>query len=224
MVDKRKPAAKPPAKAPVKPRKPDKKKTITAAILFFLLVVTGFLAYGQWFNPKPATALVVMETSMGVIELELYPDKAPDTVRNFLQYVKEGFYDGTVFHRVVNAATFKIVQGGGFTADAQPKTTHAPIKLETSGGLKNKAWSIAMARTSIPDSATSQFYFNLIDHSALDASPGNLGYAVFGKITQGTDVVGKINGVATGIREVPGQGNYSDWPTKDVVIQRAYVK
>jgi cyclophilin family peptidyl-prolyl cis-trans isomerase len=165
---------------------------------------------------------VVFETSKGVIEMELYQDKAPVTVNNFIKYVEAKFYDGTVFHRVVNLQNFRVVQGGGFTADGIQKTTNPPIKLEATG-LKNLKGTIAMARSANPDSATSQFYFNVIDHSSLDPSSGNSGYAVFGKVVQGWDIVESIAGVTTGTKTINGN-DYEDWPTQDIIIQRAYVK
>lgn len=162
------------------------------------------------------TATVIIETSKGNIEAELYPDKAPITVKNFLEYASEGFYDGTVFHRVMPGF---MIQGGGFTPDGKQKPTHEQIKLESSNGLKNKVGTIAMALTSIPDSATSQFFINVADNGFLDYAPGNDGYAVFGKVTSGMDVVNKIVAVKTSTR-----GPNGDWPVEDVVIKKVYVR
>ncbi|MBI3036523.1 peptidyl-prolyl cis-trans isomerase [Candidatus Woesearchaeota archaeon] len=161
-------------------------------------------------------ATVIIETNKGKIEVELYPDKAPITVKNFLDYVNEGFYDGTVFHRVIPGF---MIQGGGFTPDGAQKPTHEQIKLESSNGLKNKVGTIAMARTNIPDSASSQFFINIADNSPLDYNPGNDGYAVFGTVTKGMDVVNAIAAVKTSSR-----GPYDDWPIEDVVIKKVSVK
>jgi peptidyl-prolyl cis-trans isomerase A (cyclophilin A) len=149
-------------------------------------------------NPAATKAPhVLMKTSLGDITLEIYPDKAPVTAKNFLEYVDAKFYDGTIFHRVI--PTF-MIQGGGFTPDLQQKPTRAPIKNEAGNGLKNAAGTIAMARTSVVDSATSQFFINTVDNAFLDHrddSPAGFGYAVFGKVVDGMDVVKKIAGVAT---------------------------
>lgn len=160
--------------------------------------------------------VVVMETNKGVMEVELDADKAPVTVKNFLEYANAGFYDGTVFHRVIPGF---MIQGGGFTPDAVEKETSAAIKLEASNGLKNLRGTIAMARTSDPDSATSQFFINLADNAFLDAAPGNDGYAVFGKVVSGMAVVDSIAKVSTRTR-----GPHDDWPLEDVAITRAYLK
>jgi cyclophilin family peptidyl-prolyl cis-trans isomerase len=199
----------------------NKKRGLALAFIFIFLVSSA-VAFSGLFT-KPAAQSVVFETTLGTIEVELYADKAPVTVSNFVRYVDEHFYDGTVFHRVTNLAGFKVVQGGGFTATAAKPATHEAIKLETGGGLKNLKGTIAMARSSAANSATSQFYFNVIDHPGLDPSPGVSGYAVFGKVVQGWDVVEKIDAVTTGIRTVGGY-QYADWPISDVVITRAYAK
>ena len=151
---------------------------------------------GQSANP-----VVVMKTSEGVIRIELWPDKAPATVKNFLQYVDEGFYNGTIFHRVIDGF---MIQGGGFIPDMTQKPAHAPVKNEASADLKNDTGTIAMARTNVVDSATAQFFINVADNAFLnhrDNSPGGFGYAVFGKVVSGMDVVNKIKGVAT---QTPG--------------------
>lgn len=160
--------------------------------------------------------VVVLKTNMGDIELELDGDKAPVTVENFLGYVKDGFYDGTIFHRVIGDF---MIQGGGFTEDGLQKETKPPIKLEAGNGLSNLRYTVAMARTSNPDSATSQFFINVKDNRNLDAGRGSDGYAVFGKVVSGQDVVDKIKEVPTGTRGVHG-----DWPKEDVVIEKAYLK
>lgn len=154
---------------------------------------------------------VIMETSKGNITLELDQDKAPESVRNFLVYVDEGFYSSTVFHRVINGF---MIQGGGMTADLQQKKGHDPIQNEAKNGLKNTRGTIAMARTSAPHSATSQFFINHKDNKALDyPSPDGWGYAVFGKVTEGMDVVDAIANAPTGTK-----GMYSDVPTETISI------
>ena len=159
-------------------------------------------------------AKVRLNTSAGDIVLELYADKAPKSVENFLQYVRDKHYDGTVFHRVIDGF---MIQGGGFTADLQQKPTRAPIPLEASNGLKNDRGTIAMARTPNPNSATAQFFINLVDNNALNApSPDGHGYAVFGKVKSGMDVVEKIRGVAVG-----NQGPHQNVPKTPVTILKA---
>ncbi|WP_027996569.1 peptidylprolyl isomerase [Simplicispira psychrophila] len=144
---------------------------------------------------------VKLATSMGDIVVQLDPAKAPKTVANFLQYVKDKHYDGTIFHRVINGF---MIQGGGFTPDMAQKPVRAPIALEAANGLKNDKYTIAMARTSDPQSATAQFFINVKDNASLNApQPDGHGYAVFGKVVQGSDVVDKIKAVATGSQDVP---------------------
>jgi cyclophilin family peptidyl-prolyl cis-trans isomerase len=157
---------------------------------------------------------VKLETSMGDIVIELDEEKAPVTVKNFLQYMEDGFYDGTIFHRVI--PNF-MIQGGGFTSDMQRKATQPAIVNEAANGLKNDRGTIAMARTNDPDSATSQFFINHRDNGSLNyAGPGNPGYAVFGRVVEGMDVVDKIAAVKTTRR-----GPYSDVPVEPVVIKSA---
>lgn len=168
----------------------------------FLLVscLLAFVALGATWAQAPAkpSPKIQLSTSMGAIVIELYPDKAPKTVENFLQYVQDKHYDGTVFHRVIDGF---MIQGGGFKADMVQKPTRAPIPLEAANGLKNDRGTIAMARTNVPDSATSQFFINLVDNANLNAPlPDGHGYAVFGKVVSGLDVVDKIRAVATGMR------------------------
>ena len=158
--------------------------------------------------------VVLMETSLGNIKIELDQAKAPVTVKNFLSYVDEKFYDGTIFHRVINNF---MIQGGGFTQDMQQKKTNAPVKNEAGNGLKNKRGTIAMARTMVVDSATAQFFINVIDNDFLDhrdETPQGFGYAVFGKVLEGMDVVDKIKAVRTGSK----MGS-SDVPLEAVVIK-----
>jgi peptidyl-prolyl cis-trans isomerase B (cyclophilin B) len=154
----------------------------------------------------------------GVITLELDEQKAPKTVANFLSYVKKGHYDGTIFHRVIDGF---MVQGGGFAPGMSQKRTDAPIENEANNGLKNQKYSVAMARTSDPHSASAQFFINVADNDFLDhksPTPQGWGYAVFGKVVGGQDVVDRIKGVATGNR-----GGHGDVPTQDVVIEKAVV-
>lgn len=150
---------------------------------------------------------------MGDIVVELNKEKAPISVANFLNYVDKGHYSGTIFHRVISGF---MIQGGGFDADLKEKKTDAPIKNEWQNGLKNDAYTIAMARTSVPDSATCQFYINSVNNPALDAPRGGAAYAVFGKVVSGTDVVDKIRAVKTGFKN--GMG---DVPVETVLITKA---
>ena len=155
--------------------------------------------------------VVVMDTSMGTIKIELYPDKAPQTVKNFLGYVDDKFYDGTVFHRVIPGF---MIQGGGFEPGMKEKQTKSPIKNESDNGLANERGTIAMARTSDPDSATAQFFINVKDNPGLNASGGRPGYAVFGKVIDGMDVADKIVNVQTTTR-----GRNENVPETDVIIK-----
>jgi len=165
-------------------------------------------------NAQLATPQVRLATSMGDIVVQLDPAKAPKTVENFLAYVQGKHYDGTVFHRVIDGF---MIQGGGFTADMVQKPTKAPIALEANNGLKNDTYTIAMARTANPNSATAQFFINVKDNAMLNApNPDGYGYAVFGKVVQGTEVVDKIKAVATGNR-----GPHQNVPTTPVVINSA---
>ncbi|CAM8655635.1 PpiB Peptidyl-prolyl cis-trans isomerase (rotamase) - cyclophilin family [Comamonadaceae bacterium] len=157
---------------------------------------------------------VVFQTTQGNFTVEVYPDKSPKTVENFLRYVKDKHYNGTVFHRVI--PNF-MVQGGGFTPNMQQKTTRDPISLEANNGLKNDRGTIAMARTANPQSATAQFFINVVDNQNLNAPrPDGHGYAVFGKVVQGMDVIDKIRGVPT-----TNAGMYQDVPQTPVVINSA---
>lgn len=160
--------------------------------------------------------IVELTTSAGVIRLELDDAKAPQTVANFLAYVNKGHYDGTVFHRVIKSF---MIQGGGMTADMQQKPTDAPIQNEANNGLKNVKYSIAMARTSAPHSASAQFFINTKDNDFLNftaESASGWGYAVFGKVTQGTEVVDAIEKVRTGRK-----GFHDDVPVEAVTIEKA---
>jgi len=159
---------------------------------------------------------VRLTTSLGVIELELYPDKAPETVRNFLAHLDKGFYNGTLFHRVIKGF---MIQGGGYEPGMKHKTVGLPIRNEAANGLKNKAGTIAMARTMEPHSASAQFFINTVDNAFLDHRDQSLegwGYCVFGRVTQGMDVVKKIEAVATG-----NHVGLQNVPKTEVVIRKA---
>lgn len=161
------------------------------------------------------SARVLMQTSLGDILIELDAQKAPDTVKNFLDYVARGFYDGTIFHRVIDGF---MVQGGGFEPGMRQKVTAEPIRNEADNGLKNAAYTIAMARTSDPHSATAQFFINVADNSFLNhtaQTPQGWGYCVFGRVIEGQDVVDRIKGVRTG-----ASGFHRDVPVDDVLINR----
>jgi cyclophilin family peptidyl-prolyl cis-trans isomerase len=144
---------------------------------------------------KGASPQVSVKTSMGEIVIELYPDKAPKTVENFLTYVKDGFYSGTIFHRVINNF---MIQGGGMNRDMSQKRTRPPVQIESQNGLKNDIGWVSMARTSVPDSATAQFFINTVENRSLDfPAPDGHGYTVFGKVIKGMEVVNKIRAVPT---------------------------
>ncbi|MCY0858430.1 peptidylprolyl isomerase [Cupriavidus sp. D39] len=162
------------------------------------------------------TERVQFVTSAGKFTLEVYPDAAPKTVANFMEYVKSGFYSGTIFHRVINGF---MVQGGGFDRDMKQKPTRAPIPLEAQNGLKNKAGTVAMARTSDPNSATAQFFINVVDNSSLDyPQPDGNGYAVFGKVVEGMDTVDKMKNAPT-----TSYGPMRNVPATPIVIESATV-
>ncbi len=166
--------------------------------------------------PIAAGPVVVVKTNKGIIEVELYPDKAPATVKNFLDYVDAGQYDGTIFHRVIKDF---MIQGGGFIPDGQQKPTKPPVKNEASNGLKNTRGTVAMARTAVVDSATSQFFINHGDNAFLDfknETPQGYGYCVFGKVVSGMDVV---DAIATAPKGGNPPGVFQDRPKDDVVIE-----
>ena len=162
--------------------------------------------------------MIKLHTNHGVITLELFADKAPETVANFEQYVKDGHYDGTIFHRVISNF---MIQGGGFEPNMKQKATRATIKNEANNGLSNKVGTIAMARTMEPHSASAQFFINVADNSFLNHSAPTIqgwGYAVFGQVVDGLDVVMKIKDVATTMK-----GGHQDVPVDDVIIEKAEV-
>jgi cyclophilin family peptidyl-prolyl cis-trans isomerase len=158
--------------------------------------------------------MIRFETTLGDFTVELFEKEAPETVVNFLNYIDSGFFDGTIFHRIVPGF---VIQGGGFTEDMSQKRTQPPIKNEANNGMKNLRGSLSMARTNDINSATSQFFVNLKDNDFLDHKPGNFGYAVFARVTQGMDVVDKIAAVATGRRR-----GFDDVPTEAVVMKRVH--
>ncbi len=194
------------------------------------LVITAALAFGPAGASQAAsttstegqsmstTPRVKLQTSMGDMVIQLDAEKAPKTVDNFLTYVKEGFYDGTIFHRVIGNF---MIQGGGFEPSMKQKATHETVENEANNGLKNDRYTLAMARTSDPHSATAQFFINVADNDFLNftaPTPNGWGYAVFGKVVEGTEVVDQIKGVKTGTK-----GFHQDVPTDDVIIEKATV-
>ncbi|KAB0666077.1 peptidyl-prolyl cis-trans isomerase [Oryzomonas japonica] len=186
------------------------RKSVMALIAVFMFAGIACAA-GTAKNP-----VVQMETSQGTIKLELFEKEAPISVKNFLGYVNKGFYSGTIFHRVINGF---MIQGGGFTTDFVQKPTVSPIRNEATNGLKNDRGTIAMARTGMPDSATAQFFINVVNNDMLNRpNPDGYGYAVFGKVIAGMDVVDKIKAVRTGFHH--GMG---DVPEQQVVIKSVKV-
>jgi peptidyl-prolyl cis-trans isomerase A (cyclophilin A) len=168
---------------------------------------------------KAPNPTVIIDTSEGAITVELFRDKAPKTVENFLAYVKSGFYQGTIFHRVIRGF---MIQGGGYTTDMKKKPTQAPIQNEAANGLSNSRGTLAMARTSEVNSATAQFFINTVDNTRLDHrgnTPEAFGYAVFGKVTKGMEVLDKIEMASTGPR-----GSLENVPLKAIVIKDVHLK
>jgi cyclophilin family peptidyl-prolyl cis-trans isomerase len=181
-----------------------------------VIAVAGLVAgpvFGQA-EKKEINPVVIMETSEGTIKIELWPDKAPKTVENFLAYVDDKFYDGTIFHRVIDRF---MIQGGGFTSDMKQKPTKAPVVNEARADVRNDRYTLAMARTNVVDSATAQFFINVVDNGFLNhksKAPQDFGYCVFGKVVEGMDVVDKIKAVAT-----QNSGPFQNVPVKAVVIK-----
>ena len=185
------------------------------SLILAVVLCAGVLSVANAAGEK--NPIVVIKTSKGTIEVELFKDKAPIRVENFLQYMKDKHYDGTIFHRVI--PNF-MVQGGGFNADLKKKGTRAPIKNEASNGLKNKRGTLAMARTGVVDSATCQFFINLKHNTFLDHKVRDFGYAIFGKVVKGMEVVDAIAKVPTG-----SKGSFSrDCPQSNVVIASVKLK
>jgi cyclophilin family peptidyl-prolyl cis-trans isomerase len=182
-------------------------------------ILVAILSLLASFPALAADPQVEIRTGMGAIVVELYPDKAPLTVENFLQYVKSGHYDGTIFHRVMPGF---MIQGGGFTPEFKEKPARKPIRNEAANGLRNTVGTIAMARTGEPHSATAQFFINVADNGSLDfryPTTEGYGYAVFGKVVKGMDVVNRIVKVPTG----PGPAPHQNVPLKPVVIESVHV-
>jgi peptidyl-prolyl cis-trans isomerase A (cyclophilin A) len=204
---------------------PAKYSTMTSTIRSSLLprflafaVLLGAFSCARAENPR-----VEFKTNMGSFTLELYPDKAPKTVENFLQYVNSGFYKGTIFHRVIDSF---MIQGGGFTPDMKQKETRGPIENEAGvamkGGLKNELGTIAMARTAVPNSATAQFFINVKDNGFLDykdPSPQGIGYAVFGRVVEGMNTVLRISRVDTTTK-----GMNQNVPQRPIIVESVAVK
>jgi len=189
------------------------------AITVGLAPATGFTQDNSTSKQGADMVTVTMETSKGVITLELDKAKAPDSVENFITYARSGHYDGTVFHRVIPGF---MIQGGGFDTNMKQKDTNPPIKNEATNGLKNDKWTVAMARTNVPDSATSQFFINLKDNDFLNhtsPTPQGWGYTVFGKVADGMDVVESIEKVSTA-----NKGGHQDVPVTDVIIEKVTVQ
>lgn len=174
-------------------------------------------------SPKIKMPKVRLVTSLGNIVIQLNPEKAPLSSANFLSYVKEGFYQNTLFHRVIPGF---MAQGGGFTPELEQKATHPPVKNESNNGLSNKRATVALARSADPDTATSQFYINYVDNDFLDyknPSYAGIGYTVFGEVIEGMDVVDKMAEQETGSRDGPKGYGLNDIPLKDIVIQKAEI-
>lgn len=182
-----------------------------AILLLCCVLFPSFSAYGQQSSDNP---MIRMSTSLGEITIELYPDAAPETVANFIEYTESEFYDGTIFHRVISGF---VLQGGGLTPDMERKTTREPVMNESDNGLRNLRGTLSMARLPDPHSATSQFFINLSDNAHLDHQGGDeWGYAVFGKVVDGMDAVDKIAGV-----ETITKAGHRDVPATPVVIEQA---
>jgi cyclophilin family peptidyl-prolyl cis-trans isomerase len=190
-------------------------------IIWVLVLTAGLLlaAGGEKMAETTPNPVVRLKTSAGAVRIELYPEQAPVTVENFLSYVKDGFYDGTLFHRVIPGF---MAQGGGFVSGMTQKETKDPIKNEAGNGLKNARGTIAMARTAVVDSATAQFFINVADNAFLDHTddtPRGFGYAVFGKVIEGMEVVDKIVNVPTA-----AFGHFQDVPREDAIIISAAIE
>ena len=190
------------------------KKCIKSNVFKFIGCLIGVLLTYSCYAVN--TTQVVLVTSEGDIRIELYADEAPESVENFLSYVNEKYYDDTIIHRVISGF---VIQGGGFDTNFNPKKTHNPIRNEADNKLSNEQYTLSMARTNDPHSATSQFFINLHNNHFLDQSSSQPGYAVFGKVISGQEIVEKIGEVNTGISH-----NMQDVPAKNIVIKRAYIE
>lgn len=190
--------------------------TMLLSVCFAVVTCACFAAVDEG-SKKSENPIIVMETSAGNIKIELYPEKAPETVKNFLSYVDKGHYNGTIFHRVIDGF---MIQGGGFTKDMTQKPTEKPIKNEAENGLKNERGTIAMARTMDINSATAQFFINVVDNRMLNftsKTSQGYGYCVFGKVIDGMDVVDKIKKVETGSKQ-----GHQNVPLESIEIIKAY--
>ena len=200
------------------------RKTIISIFLMFLFGGSIFLTAADiLLRPRQQTEveIIVMETSLGPIEIELNRAKAPITVENFVKYVEDGYYDGLCFHRIIRGF---MIQGGGLDSTGEYRETRDPIAIESQNGLKNVRGAIAMARASDPNSATSQFFINTVNNDNLDyPSFDGYGYTVFGLVISGMEVVDAIEAVATDARDT-SYGAMSDWPIEDIIIISAYMK
>lgn len=188
---------------------------ISIFILVFIISFMSFNVHSESKTEEGGNPVVLIKTNKGNIKVELYREKAPISVDNFLSYVNDGFYTDTIFHRVIKGF---MIQAGGLTEDFKQKVTKAPIKNEANNGLKNVRGSVAMARTAAVDSATSQFFINEVDNESLDQGKNGFGYAVFGQVTEGMDVVDKISNVPTGNKIINNQFVAQDVPIENVVI------
>jgi peptidyl-prolyl cis-trans isomerase B (cyclophilin B) len=203
--------------------KPDKEPRMNILKIFSAFLIGCILCLNANAATTPSTAkgkhsMVTLETNHGNITIELYAEKAPETVKNFLDYVNSGFYNGTVFHRVINGF---MIQGGGFEPGMNQKKTNAPIKNEANNGLSNDMYTVAMARTGAPHSATAQFFINVKNNDFLNYTSSDMqgwGYCVFGKVVDGQKVVDEIKAVRTGTKN-----GFQDVPLEDVVITKAHV-
>jgi cyclophilin family peptidyl-prolyl cis-trans isomerase len=208
----------PSLRTPIPPENPTVIRALLTAALIFTpaVLLSANVANAQ--AAETTNPRVALSTNEGEIVIELYADKAPKSVENFLDYVKSGHYNGTIFHRVIDGF---MIQGGGYTSDLQARPTKDPIQNEATNGLKNDKYTIAMARTGDPHSATSQFFINVANNSALDhrspASGQTFGYAVFGKVVSGTEVVDKIKAIPTQARSPL----FQNLPERPVMIQKA---
>jgi peptidyl-prolyl cis-trans isomerase B (cyclophilin B) len=202
---------------------PTSLRTLSLACIASVALCVGAPSMAASSTPTPGKSMsttpqVKLQTSQGDMLIQLDAEKAPKTVENFLTYVREGFYDGTIFHRVINNF---MVQGGGFDTSMKQKQTHAPVENEANNGLKNNRYTLAMARTSDPHSATAQFFINVADNDFLNftsPTPNGWGYAVFGSVIEGTDVVDKMKAVKTG-----NKGFHQDVPLENIVIEKATI-
>ncbi len=188
------------------------------ALLILTFLLGGVILAPAIYAANESSPMIKITTNQGEITIETYADEAPETVRNFVEYVDAGFFDGLIFHRVISGF---MIQGGGFSSDMKQKSANAPIQNEADNGLKNTTGTLAMARTSDPHSATAQFFINLTDNGFLDhtaKTSQGWGYAVFGKVIEGMDVVEKIGEVDTG-----RSGGHGDVPVEPVIIEKAEV-